>query len=62
MWHYSFRISHCNYTISIVYRVSNLKYSIYSATMVQQTEVGVQDFVLLDEITLEKFMENLQKR
>lgn len=30
--------------------------------MVQQTEVGVQDFVLLDEITLEKFMENLQKR
>lgn len=30
--------------------------------MVQQTEVGVQDFVLLDEITLEKFMGNLQKR
>lgn len=26
------------------------------------SEVGVQDFVLLDEITLEKFMQNLQKR
>lgn len=31
-------------------------------TMAQQTEVGVQDFVLLDEITLERFMENLHKR
>lgn len=30
--------------------------------MVQQTEVGVQDFVLLDEITLEHFMENLHTR
>lgn len=30
--------------------------------MVQHNEVGVQDFVLLDEITLDKFMENLQKR
>ncbi|XP_055295540.1 unconventional myosin ID [Sitodiplosis mosellana] len=30
--------------------------------MAQQTEVGVQDFVLLDEVTLEKFMENLHKR
>lgn len=30
--------------------------------MAQQTEVGVQDFVLLDEITMEKFMENLHKR
>lgn len=30
--------------------------------MAQQSEVGVQDFVLLDEITIEKFMENLQVR
>lgn len=30
--------------------------------MAQQPEVGVQDFVLLDEITLEKFMDNLHKR
>lgn len=30
--------------------------------MAHQMEVGVQDFVLLDEITLEKFMENLHKR
>lgn len=30
--------------------------------MVQQTEVGVQDFVLLDEITLERFMDNLHTR
>lgn len=30
--------------------------------MAQQMEVGVQDFVLLDEVTLEKFMENLRKR
>lgn len=30
--------------------------------MAQQSEVGVQDFVLLDEITLERFMDNLHKR
>lgn len=30
--------------------------------MAQQHEVGVQDFVLLDEITIEKFMDNLHKR
>lgn len=28
----------------------------------QHREVGVQDFVLLDQITLEKFMDNLKKR
>uniref|UniRef100_A0A1I8PHP1 Myosin motor domain-containing protein n=1 Tax=Stomoxys calcitrans TaxID=35570 RepID=A0A1I8PHP1_STOCA len=28
----------------------------------QQREVGVQDFVLLDQITMEKFMDNLKKR
>ncbi|XP_067625168.1 unconventional myosin ID [Eurosta solidaginis] len=28
----------------------------------QQTEVGVRDFVLLDQITLEKFMDNIKKR
>lgn len=26
------------------------------------TEVGVQDFVLLDEVTHEKFMENIRLR
>lgn len=30
--------------------------------MTQQSEVGVQDFVLLDEVTLEKFVDNLHKR
>ncbi|XP_044731284.1 unconventional myosin ID [Chrysoperla carnea] len=30
--------------------------------MVGQTEVGVGDFVLLDEVTLDKFMQNLQTR
>lgn len=30
--------------------------------MATQPEVGVQDFVLLDEITPEKFLENLQIR
>lgn len=30
--------------------------------MAQHTEVGVQDFVLLDEITLDKFVDNSQKR
>lgn len=33
-----------------------------TSKMAQQMEVGVQDFVLLDEVTLEKFMENLHKR
>lgn len=33
-----------------------------SIKMAQQMEVGVQDFVLLDEITLERFMDNLHKR
>jgi hypothetical protein len=28
----------------------------------REQEVGVSDFVLLDEITLEKFMLNLKKR
>lgn len=28
----------------------------------REQEVGVFDFVLLDEITLEKFMQNLKKR
>lgn len=28
----------------------------------KETEVGVGDFVLLDEITLEKFMENIKIR
>lgn len=28
----------------------------------REQEVGVFDFVLLDEITLEKFMQNLRKR
>ncbi|KAL1137847.1 hypothetical protein AAG570_009543 [Ranatra chinensis] len=30
--------------------------------MAHQEEVGIHDFVLLDEITLQKFMENLRKR
>lgn len=30
--------------------------------MVVREEVGIRDFVLLDEITVEKFMENLRKR
>jgi hypothetical protein len=30
--------------------------------MAEQDEVGIVDFVLLDEITLEKFMDNLRKR
>lgn len=30
--------------------------------MAQEKEVGVRDFVLLDEITLERFMDNLHKR
>lgn len=30
--------------------------------MAQQAEVGVQDFVLMDEITMEKFMDNLHRR
>jgi hypothetical protein len=30
--------------------------------MATQEEVGITDFVLLDEITLDKFMDNLQKR
>lgn len=28
----------------------------------REQEVGVFDFVLLDEVTLEKFMQNLRKR
>jgi hypothetical protein len=30
--------------------------------MAAQDEVGIVDFVLLDEITLDKFMDNLRKR
>lgn len=30
--------------------------------MTMTGEPGVQDFVLLDEITIENFMQNLQKR
>lgn len=30
--------------------------------MALQREVGVQDFVLLDHVSMEKFMDNLRKR
>lgn len=30
--------------------------------MASAPKVGIDDFVLLDEITLEKFLENLSKR
>lgn len=30
--------------------------------MSSQPEIGVQDFVLLDEISFEKFMQNIKKR
>lgn len=30
--------------------------------MTMQREVGVQDFVLLDQVNMEKFMDNLRKR
>jgi hypothetical protein len=30
--------------------------------MAAEDEVGIVDFVLLDEITLDKFMDNLRKR
>lgn len=30
--------------------------------MAMQREAGVQDFVLLDQVTIEKFMDNLRKR
>lgn len=46
------------------WKVHNLLPHTYkSATMaMREQEVGVFDFVLLDEITLEKFMQNLKKR
>jgi len=30
--------------------------------MAGQDDIGIGDFVLLDEITLDKFMDNLEKR
>jgi hypothetical protein len=34
----------------------------FGGVMAEQEEVGIVDFVLLDEITLDKFMDNLRKR
>lgn len=53
------RCSHINYYRRELFPFWNC---VDDEKMVQQTEVGVQDFVLLDEITLERFMDNLHTR
>lgn len=47
---------------SFVPRFIRVAWAKQTAKMTMQREVGVQDFVLLDQVNMEKFMDNLRKR